>query len=116
MAFTIAPSLHVYTMTPTDKRIEKMQESIQNGDSRGQQDYIFNPNDHIMQIKSKQGSQDYLAVAWRLVWFRWKCPTGTIKTKMIQLDLDRPTEDKQYRWNQEKRRSEEVINKADGFV
>ncbi len=24
----------------------------------------FNPNDHVMQLKSKQGSQDYLPVQW----------------------------------------------------
>ena len=76
----------------------------------------FDPNEHIMQIKNKQGSQDYLPVQWRLVWFREKCPNGTIKTKMLQLDLDRDTEEETYVWNSEKRRSEKVVKHAKGYV
>jgi hypothetical protein len=76
----------------------------------------FDPNDHIMQIKNKQGPQDYLPVQWRLVWFREKCPNGTIKTKMLHLDLDCDTEEDIYVWNSEKRRSEKVVKHAKGFV
>jgi hypothetical protein len=76
----------------------------------------FNPNEHLMQIKSSQGSKDYLPVQWRLVWFRELCPQGTIETEMVHLDLDRMTEDKKYVWNAEKRRSEETLVKAPGFV
>lgn len=30
---------------------------------------LFNPNDHVMQLKSREGAKDYLPVQWRLVWF-----------------------------------------------
>ena len=47
----------------------------------GEQQATFNPNEHIMQIKSGKGSSDYLPVQWRLVWFREHCPQGTIDTE-----------------------------------
>ncbi len=76
----------------------------------------FNPNDHVMQLKSKQGSQDYLPVQWRLVWFRQACPEGTIETEIVQLDLDKETEEETYVWSNEKRRSEKVIKTAKGMA
>lgn len=76
----------------------------------------FNPNEHIIQLKSKQGAQDYLPVAWRLVWFREVCPTGTIDTEELVYDLDRPVEAEVYVWDQEKRRSEKTIKKAKGYA
>jgi hypothetical protein len=76
----------------------------------------FNPNEHLMQLKSSQGSKDYLPVQWRLVWFRDQCPQGTIETEMLHLDLDRDTEEEVFVWNSEKRRSEKVIKQAKGFV
>jgi hypothetical protein len=76
----------------------------------------FNPNEHLMQLKSSQGSKDYLPVQWRLVWFRDQCPHGTIETEMLHLDLDRDTEEEMFVWNSEKRRSEKVIKQAKGFV
>lgn len=76
---------------------------------------IFNPNLHLIQIKSGQSSKDYLPVQWRLVWFRSLFPQGTIETKMLQLDLDRDTEEEAYAWNAEKRRSEKVIKQAKGY-
>lgn len=76
----------------------------------------FNPNEHIIQLKSKQGAQDYLPVAWRLVWFREVCPTGTIDTEELVYDLDRPVEAEVYVWDQEKRRSEKTIRKAKGYA
>ena len=63
----------------------------------------FNPNEHIIQLKSKQGAQDYLPLAWRLVWFREQCPNGTIDTEEIVVDLDREVTVEAYVWNQEKR-------------
>jgi hypothetical protein len=44
----------------------------------------FNPNDHLTQLKNGQGSQDYLPVQWRLVWFRENCPQGTIDTQEME--------------------------------
>ncbi|MGZ3611874.1 MAG: hypothetical protein ACXVBU_17625, partial [Ktedonobacteraceae bacterium] len=76
----------------------------------------FNPNEHLMQIKSGQGTRDYLPVQWRLVWFRDLFPHGTIETEMLHLDLDRDTEEEVFVWNPEKRRSEKVIKHAKGFV
>lgn len=77
---------------------------------------VFNPNEHLMQIKSGQSSKDYLPVQWRLVWFRSAFPHGTIETEMIHLDLDRETEEEVFVWSNEKRRSEKVVKRAKGFV
>lgn len=76
----------------------------------------FNPNEHLVQLKSKQGSQDYLPVQWRLVWFRSECPHGTIDTEEVEVDLDRVIEAETYVWNAEKRRSEKVIKQAKGYA
>ena len=76
----------------------------------------FNPSEHLMQIKNRQGSSDYLPVQWRLVWFRSQCPNGTIETELVHLDLDRETEEETYVWNNEKRRSEKVIKTAKGLA
>jgi len=76
----------------------------------------FNPNEHVIQLKSRDGSKDYLPVQWRLVWFREQCPHGTIETEMLHLDLDRATEEETFVWNNEKRRSEKVVKQANGFV
>ncbi|HZO74122.1 MAG TPA: hypothetical protein VFB60_18105 [Ktedonobacteraceae bacterium] len=76
----------------------------------------FNPNDHVIQLKSRDGAKDYLPVQWRLVWFREQCPHGTIETEMLHLDLDRATEEETFVWNNEKRRSEKVVKQANGFV
>lgn len=76
----------------------------------------FNPSEHLMQIKNKNGATDYLPVQWRLVWFREQCPDGTIDTEEITVDLDREVEAEAYVWNNEKRRSEKVIKRARGYA
>lgn len=76
----------------------------------------FNPREHLMNIKNKQGATEYLPVQWRLVWFRQECPNGTIETELVHLDLDKETEEETYVWNQEKRRSEKVIKTAKGIA
>lgn len=76
----------------------------------------FNPNEHLMQLKSKEGPKDYLPVQWRLVWFREQCPQGTIDTEEIVVDLDREVEEEGYAWNNEKQRSEKVIKRARGYA
>lgn len=76
----------------------------------------FNPNEHIIQLKSRQGAQDYLPVQWRLVWFRSICPEGTIETELVHLDLDKETEEESFVWNNEKRRSEKVVKTAKGIA
>src|SRR6266852_2291800 len=76
----------------------------------------FNPNEHIIEIKTKNGMADYLPVQWRIVWFRSECPNGTLETEPLQIDLDRETEEEGFAWNEEKRRSEKVIKRANGFA
>lgn len=76
----------------------------------------FNPNDHLMQLRSKEGAKDYLPVQWRLVWFRDQCPHGTIDTEEIEVDLDREMEEDVFVWNSEKRRSEKVVKRAKGYA
>lgn len=76
----------------------------------------FNPSEHLMQIKNKNGGTDYLPVQWRLVWFREQCPTGTIDTEEIVVDLDREVEEEVYAWNSEKRRSEKIVKRARGYA
>lgn len=76
----------------------------------------FNPNLHLMQIKGRNSSTDYLPVQWRLVWFRTLCPDGTIETEIIHLDLERETEEEAYVWNNETRRSEKTIKRAPGIA
>jgi len=76
----------------------------------------FNPREHLIQLKSREGSKDYLPVQWRLVWFREQCPQGTIDTQEVVVDLDREVEAEVYAWNNEKRRSEKVIKKGKGYA
>ena len=76
----------------------------------------FNPNDHVMQLKSRDGAKDYLPVQWRLVWFREQCPQGTIDTEELEVDLDREMEEEVFVWSSEKRRSEKVVKRAKGYA
>lgn len=68
----------------------------------------FNPNQHLIELKSKNGPQDYLPCAWRVVWLRSVCPDATVHTELIQLDVDRETSAEVYQWNDQTRRSEKV--------
>jgi hypothetical protein len=86
------------------------------GSEEQKQVQAFNPNEHIIQLKSRQGAQDYLPVQWRLVWFRGLCPNGTIETELVHLDLDKETEEETFVWNNEKRRSEKVVKTAKGLA
>lgn len=81
-----------------------------------QNNRIFNPNEHLMQIKNRGGSADYLPVQWRLVWFRSLFPQGTIETEIVHLDLDRETEEETTVWNNETRRSEKVVKRGKGIA
>jgi hypothetical protein len=81
-----------------------------------EQTQTFNPREHLIELKSRQGTQEYLPVQWRLVWFREACPEGEILTELITLDLDRETQEEVYVWNAEARRSEKVIRRAKGYA
>lgn len=76
----------------------------------------FNPNEHMMKLKSKDGMKDYLPVQWRLVWFREQCPDGTIETELVHLDLDKEMEEEAFVWNNDKRKSERVIKSGRGVA
>jgi hypothetical protein len=88
----------------------------QNAGEQSPRPQVFNPNEHLIQIKGRTSSADYLPVKWRLVWFRSLCPDGTIETEIVHLDLDRETEEESYHWNSDTRRSEKVTKRACGFV
>jgi hypothetical protein len=79
-------------------------------------DYQFNPNEHLIQIKSREGNKDYLPAQWRVVWFRAAFSHGSIETEMLHLDLDRDTEEETSVWNAEQRRNEKILKQAKGFV
>lgn len=76
----------------------------------------FNPNEHLLKLKSKDGAKDYLPVQWRLVWFREQCPEGTIDTEELAYDLDREVQVEVNQWNNETRRSEKVLKVAKGYA
>jgi hypothetical protein len=76
----------------------------------------FNPNDHLIQLKAKDGYKDYLPVQWRLVWFREQCPNGTVVTEEVFIDLDREVEEDIFAWNAEKRRSEKITKHGRGYA
>ena len=88
-----------------------------NGQGRQEQrTRMFNPNEHLIQLRSKDGLRDYLPVQWRLVWFREQFPNGTIETEMIHLDPNRETEEEIEVWNEEKQINEKAIKRANGFA
>lgn len=76
----------------------------------------FNAKDHLIQLKSKNGSSDYLPVQWRLVWFRDACPNGTIETDLLHIDLDKEFSTEVSVWNPDTRRSERVMKTDRGIA
>jgi hypothetical protein len=76
----------------------------------------FRPNDHLMQIKNRNGYADYLPVQWRLVWFNEQCPEGKITIVEKIIDPDREVEKEVMQWNNETRRSEKVVKSARGWA
>ena len=76
----------------------------------------FNPNEHLIQLKARNGIADYLPVQWRLVWFREMCPQGTIDTEELEVDLDREMEEEVEVWNEETHRNEKVVKRAKGYA
>src|SRR5258708_5494348 len=76
----------------------------------------FNPNDHLIQIKGRNGLSDYLPVQWRLVWFRSIYPNGSVETEMLHLDLDREVEATAEVWNEEKQQVEKIVKRSKGLT
>lgn len=77
---------------------------------------LFNPNEHLIQLKSREGVKDYLPVQWRLVWFRQACPEGTIDTEELEYDTEKECSIEAFVWNNEKKRSEKVLKTAKGYA
>ena len=95
---------------------EQRPSSVQGQERAEQKPRLFNPNDHLVQLKSRDGLRDYLPVQWRLVWFRQRCPNGSIETEMIHLDLDRETEEEIEVWDEEQQANEKMVKRAKGVV
>lgn len=90
--------------------------NVQGQERAEQKPRQFNPNDHLVQLKSRDGLRDYLPVQWRLVWFRQRCPNGSIETEMIHLDLDRETEEEFEVWSEENQANEKAVKQAKGVA
>ncbi len=76
----------------------------------------FNPAEHLIQIKGRNGLSDYLPVQWRLVWFRSQYPNGSIETELLHLDLERDVEAFAEVWNEEKQQSEKIVKQNKGIA
>jgi hypothetical protein len=93
-----------------------LQEKRTMSDEKDASQKPFNAREHVIQLKSREGSKDYLPVQYRLVWFREQCPNGSIETEIVHLDLDKETFEETFAWNSEKRRSEKVMKSALGVA
>ncbi|HEY0755013.1 MAG TPA: hypothetical protein VGD98_13730 [Ktedonobacteraceae bacterium] len=76
----------------------------------------FNPNDHLIQIKGRNGFSDYLPVQWRLVWLRSVYPNASVETEMLHLDLEREVEATLEVWSEEKQQAEKVVKRNKGLA
>jgi hypothetical protein len=81
-----------------------------------QDSHPFNPNEHLIQIKGRNGMADYLPVQWRLVWFRSVYPNGAIETELLHLDLDCDSEEVTDAWSDEKQQTEKVVKRGRGLA
>jgi hypothetical protein len=77
---------------------------------------VFNPNEHLMDIKSKEGKKPYLPVQWRLVWFRSQYPQGVIETSAELLDLQTEYTVIESKWNKNRNCYEDVPKTAKGIA
>lgn len=89
---------------------------LRNGDNEQSETRSFNVREHLMQIKNRGGSADYLPVQWRLVWFNEQCPEGKITIVEKIIEPDREVEKEVMQWNNDTRRSEKVIKRACGWA
>ena len=48
----------------------------------------FDPNEHLVMLKTKNGPKKYLPVAWRLVWFRKEHPNWKLDTTLVEFDKE----------------------------
>lgn len=81
----------------------------------------FDANAHVIQLKSKSGSSDYLPVQWRLVWVNEDYKDKHLQKLAITIiksviDLDREISKEIYAWNNETRRSEKTWKTDKGYA
>jgi len=91
----------------------------QHGNEQGEPEQInhpFNPAEHLIQIKGRNGIADYLPVQWRLVWFRSVYPNGSIETEMLHFDPERECEEISDAWNDEQQQPEKIVKRGKGLA
>jgi hypothetical protein len=91
----------------------------QNGNEQNEPEQIsrpFNPAEHLIQIKGRNGIADYLPVQWRLVWFRSIYPNGSIETEMLHFDPERECEEVSDAWNDEQQQPEKIVKRGKGLA
>lgn len=90
-----------------------------------EQQVVFNPRAHLMQIGRGDKAQDYLPVQYRLVWVNDVVDRAVadgqdvkldIDTEEIDCDLDKEFSAEVFVWNNEKRRSEKVLKTEKGYA
>lgn len=86
---------------------------------------MFQPTEHLIQLKSRDGNKDYLPVQWRLVWVNDVVDRAVadgqqvsleIETEEVACDLDKEFSAEVFVWNNEKKRSEKVVKQACGYA
>jgi len=49
----------------------------------------FNPHEHLVKVKTKEGLKDYYPANWRIYEFRLRYPGGILDAEIIHLDVER---------------------------
>src|SRR6266487_4050647 len=49
----------------------------------------YNPGDHLVKIKTKEGVKDYYPANWRLYEFRLRYPLGILNAEIVHMDIER---------------------------
>ena len=49
----------------------------------------YNPHDHLIKIKTKEGLKDYYPANWRIYEFRLRYPQGILNAEIVHLDIER---------------------------
>jgi len=75
----------------------------------------FNPNRHIVQIKTKDGPKPYLPIEYRITWFRLACPHGTILTELITHEPDKEVSAPYQKKNEQTGKYETLTRRATGY-
>ncbi|MBV9688339.1 MAG: hypothetical protein JO202_01380, partial [Ktedonobacteraceae bacterium] len=49
----------------------------------------YNPRDHLIKIKTKQGLKDYYPACWRLYELNMRYPNSNFRSDILHLDVER---------------------------